>query len=193
MALTPENTQTLLHLAEVQPENRRVITTALSILSRRTPNLPDASGHLQLRFESDDFEPTVELGQDGEPNIVERRVSKKLAFNLSHKALSISVFHDRVPLEVPEFPGRDLYRYPRIAFVTGTQTEPGEHVAPHFSRIYASDILNRDVVPNTPFTMEEFEAVFYHSAAEHGLYQHIKALHAAPVVSLEGEFASELS
>lgn len=177
MALTPENTQTLLYLADVQPENRRVITTAMSILSQQTDQLPDRGGNLQLRFETNDFEPTVTLSSDGEPIVVERQSSKKLAFNLSHRALSISIFHEHVPLEIPENPGKKLYTFPRVAFVTGTQTEPGDHVAPFFTRIYASDRLARDIHPETPFTMDEFEGLFYHSAAEHGLYKHIQALH----------------
>ena len=175
MALSPENTHLLEQLADNVPEGRRMIISAWTMLSRRTGERPDTPDSAQRIFEASARIPSLTRGVDGEPVIRIVEFYERMALNLSRTALRISVAHNDTPIEVVSLPGRDLYHYPRTVWTVGLRPDfvPGESA--YFSRVIASDAIGHDVRPELPFTAQEFESVFYHAAAQHGLYRFVKS------------------
>ena len=147
MALSPEQTQTVEHLAQHEP-SRAVIETALLLFDR----------------------------EEGSERIVFTRPFEKLAVSLSRNALTLSILHDHTPLKVADFPDKKLFLYPSISFAVSINEE-NEDLPPINARIFAADTLNRPVDTQGPeFSIEAFEQVLYHTTAELGLYHHIREL-----------------
>ena len=126
----------------------------------------------QILWEASYEEPSIMTGSDEyTPLIKLRTFQEKLAVNLSQKALTLSVYHDDVPIEVTDQKTDGLTVYPKVSFVMGVNTAE-IHPQELYARIYAYDINGYPVADrDSTFTVEGFQTVFFHTAAKLGLYQ----------------------
>lgn len=151
MALSPEQTKTLEHLAEHEA-SRAVIETALFLLDQQ------ASAD-RITFEAR---------------------QEKLAVSLSSTSLVLSILHTDAPINIPDFPQKKLFLFPSVSFALSMNQE-NEDLPPLNARVFAADRIGRPIdTRGSEFSIEAFEHVLSHTTAELGLYRRVHELnHAA--------------